>query len=76
MTRTKCPIIMLKNSKNQNSRNFTPLINHGPQWINFTILTFISENNKYFRGLYNIWNKIIAFDMKKNDEMKNMSWEK
>jgi hypothetical protein len=24
-----------------NSKNFGPLIEHGPHWINFTILTFI-----------------------------------
>ncbi len=53
-----------------------PLIEHGPHWINFTILTFISENNRYFKGLYKIWNKIISFDMRKKGEMQDMSWEK
>jgi hypothetical protein len=31
--------------KNEFLRNFGPLIEHGPHWINFTILTFISEKN-------------------------------
>ncbi len=44
-------------------------IEHGSHWINFTILTFISEKDRYFRCLYKIWNKIISFDMRKNDEM-------
>jgi hypothetical protein len=44
-------------------------IEHGPHWINFTILAFISENDRYFKGLYKIWNKIISFDMKKIDEI-------
>jgi hypothetical protein len=59
----------LKNSKNHFFGNFGPLIEHSPHWIKFTIVTFISENNRYFRGLYKIWNKIISFDMKKKGEM-------
>jgi hypothetical protein len=51
VTRTKCPIAMLKVSKNQMSKNFGPLIEHGLHWINFIILTFISEKNRYFRSL-------------------------
>jgi hypothetical protein len=35
------------------------LIEHGPHWINFNILTFISENNRYFKCLYKSWNTII-----------------
>jgi hypothetical protein len=50
---------------NQIFRNFGPLIEHGPHWINFTIFTFINGNNKYFKSLCKIWNKIISFDMKK-----------
>ncbi len=46
------------------------MIKHGPHWIDFTIFTFISENNRYFRGLYEIWNKIISFDMKKKVKCK------
>jgi hypothetical protein len=65
VTKTKCPIVMSKVSKSQISKNFKPLIEHGPHWINFSILTFISENSRYFRGLYKIWNKIISFDMRK-----------
>ncbi len=60
---------MLKFSKSQISRNFEPLIEHGPHWINFIICTFTSEKNRYFRGVYKIWNKIILFDMKKKGEM-------
>ncbi len=59
----------VKNSKNQNFENFGPLIKHDVHWINFIILTFISEKNRYFRGLYEIWNKIISFDMRKKGEM-------
>jgi hypothetical protein len=44
--------------------NFDPLIEHGPHWINYIILTFITKNNRYHKGLYKIWNKIISFDVK------------
>jgi hypothetical protein len=62
---------MQKVSKNEISKNFGPLIKHGPHWINFTILTFISENNRYSRCLCKIWNKIISFDMRKIGHKKN-----
>ncbi len=42
---------------------------YGPHWINFTILTFISEKNRYSKGIYKIWNKIISFDMRKKREI-------
>ncbi len=29
----------------------------------------MSENNRYFKNLYKIWNKSISFDMKKKGEM-------
>jgi hypothetical protein len=45
--------------------NFGPLIEHSPHWINFTILIFISENDRYFRFLFKIRKKIISFDMRK-----------
>jgi hypothetical protein len=49
-----------------------PLIKHGPHRINFIILTFMSENNIYFRGLHKIWKKIISFGMrKKNGEFES-----
>jgi hypothetical protein len=51
--------------KNEFLGNFGPLIEHGPHWINFIILTFISEKNRYSRCLYKIWNKIISFDRRK-----------
>jgi hypothetical protein len=60
---------MQKVSKNEISKNFGPLIKHGPHWINFIILTFISENNRYSRCLCKIWNKIISFDMRKIGEI-------
>jgi hypothetical protein len=41
------------------------LIEHNPHWIKFTILTFINENNRYFRGIYQNWKKIISFQMEK-----------
>jgi hypothetical protein len=37
---------MLKFSKSQISRNFEPLIEHGPHWINFIIFTLTSEKKK------------------------------
>jgi hypothetical protein len=46
VTRTKCPIAMLKVLKSQIYGNFGPLIEHGPHWINFTIVIFISEKKK------------------------------
>ncbi len=49
--------------------NFGPLIKHGSHWINFIVRTFISENNKYFKYVYKIWNKIISFYMRKKGEM-------
>jgi hypothetical protein len=51
-------------------KNFEPLIEYGPHWINFIILTFIIEKNKYSKSLYKIWNKIISFDMKKKGNFK------
>jgi hypothetical protein len=56
-------------SKSQILGNFEPLVEHGPYWISFIILTFTSEENRYFRGLYKIWNKFILFDMRKKGEM-------
>jgi hypothetical protein len=56
VTRT---IVISKVSKNQVFGNFGPLIKHGPHWINFSILIFISEKNRHFKSLYKIWNKII-----------------
>jgi hypothetical protein len=64
VTNTKCPITMLKTSKSENFKEFGPLKKHGPHWINFTILTFMNENNRYSKSLYKIWNKIISFDMR------------
>jgi hypothetical protein len=49
---------------------FGSLIKHGPHWINFIIFIFISENNRYFRSLHKIWNKIIIFDMRKKVKCK------
>jgi hypothetical protein len=69
VTRTKCPIAMLKVSKSQNFENFGLLIEYGPHWINFIILTFISEKNRYFKSLHKIWNKIISFYMRKKGEL-------
>jgi len=59
------PYYNVKVFKSENFGNFGPLIKYGPHWINFTILTFISENNRYSKCLYKIWNKIISFDIKK-----------
>jgi hypothetical protein len=46
-----CNVIFLKRIV---LKDFGPLIKHRPHWINFTILTFISENNRYSRYLYKI----------------------
>jgi hypothetical protein len=46
------------------------LIEHGPHWIDFIIITFISEKNRYFRCPYKIWSKFITFDMKKKRKPK------
>jgi hypothetical protein len=46
-TKTKCFIVMQNVSKSEISKNFGPLIEHGPHCINFIIITFISENNRY-----------------------------
>jgi hypothetical protein len=37
-----CPIAMYKVSKFEKNENWGPLIEHGPQWINFVILIFIN----------------------------------
>jgi hypothetical protein len=59
------------------SGNFEALIEHGPHWINFIILTFISLKNKNkFRGFYKIWSKIISFDMKKKVKCKTCHEER
>ncbi len=65
VTRTKYPIIMFFFFFNQ---NFGPLIEHGPHWINFIIFIFISKKNRYYRGLYKTWNKIVSFDVRKKGE--------
>jgi hypothetical protein len=69
---------MYKGSKSEISKNFGPLIDHGPHWINFIILTFLSEKNKYSRCLYKIWSKLISFDMEKKEKSKNNDnlWKK
>jgi hypothetical protein len=67
--KNQMPNCNVKSFKKSIFGNFGPLIKHGPHWINFTILTFISENSRYFKCLYKIWNKIISFDMIKKDEM-------
>ncbi len=64
------PNCNVKNFKKSNLGNFGPLVKHGPHWINFTILTFISENSRYFKCLYKVWNEIISFDMKKRVKCK------
>jgi hypothetical protein len=67
--KNQMPCYNVKSFKSQISGNFGPFIEHGLHWINFIILTFISENNRYFKGLYKIWNKIILINMRKNGEM-------
>jgi len=63
--KNQMPYCNVKKFKKPNFWGFWPLIEHGPHWINFIIFTFISEKNRYFKGIYKIWNKIISFKMKK-----------
>ncbi len=46
------------------------MIEHDSHWITFIVLIFINENNRYFKGLYKIWNNNISFDMKKKVKCK------
>ncbi len=69
VTRTKYPIAMYEISKNEFFGNLGHWYKHGPHWINFIILTFISEKNRYFKCPYKIWNKFISFDMGKKKEI-------
>ncbi len=62
--KNQVPYCNVKISKSEISENFGPLIKHGPHWINVIIFIFISENNRYSKCLYKIWNKIISFDMR------------
>lgn len=52
---------MYKGSKSEISRNFEPLIDHGPHWIN---LTFISEK------------KILNVDIKLGRNYFLLTWKK
>ncbi len=70
------PYCNAKQFKSEIFGNFGPLIEHGPHWINFNILIFISENNRYSICLYKIWNKIISFDMKKKKGKSKTSHRK
>ncbi len=63
MTRTKCSITMYKVLKSEIYENFGLFIEHDPHWINFTILIFIHEKNRYYKCLNFFWNKLISFDM-------------
>ncbi len=69
VTRTKCLIAMYKISKKEKFGSFGSLIEHGSHWINFINLTFIRENNRYFRCLYKLWSKFISFDVRKKKEI-------
>jgi hypothetical protein len=60
---------MLKVSKNQNFENFGPLIEHGSHWINFTILTFINENNR-LKAYIKIETKLFHLTWKKKVKCK------
>jgi hypothetical protein len=67
--KNQVPYYNVKSFKKWIFWEFGPLIEYGPYWINFITLTFISEKNRYSRCLYKIWNKVISFDMKKNEEI-------
>jgi len=76
--KNQIPCCNVKNFKRLIFENFGPLIDHGPHWINFTILIFISEKNRYVNDLQIFWNKIISFDMRKKYKNTNVnkSWKK
>jgi hypothetical protein len=63
---------MYKVSKNEIFGSLGSLIEHGTHWINYIILTSISENNRYFTCLYQLWNKFISFDVKKKGNLKHV----
>ncbi len=46
---------------------FWAIDRHAPHWINFTIISFISQQYWYSKFVDKIWNKIISFDMRKNN---------
>jgi hypothetical protein len=68
--KNQVPYCNVKSFKSEISGLFGPLIEGGPHWVNYTILIFISENNRYSRCLYKIWNKIISFDMREKGKSK------
>jgi len=63
-------------SKSENFKNYGSLIKHGPHWIIFIILTFISENNIYFKHMYKISREFILFDIKKGKSKTSLSFVK
>jgi hypothetical protein len=52
--KNQMPYYNVKSFKKTNFGKFWAIIKHGPHWINFIILTFINENNRYFKSLYKI----------------------
>jgi len=68
--KNQMPYYIVKSFKKWIFGNFEPLIEYGPHWINFIILTFRIGKNRYSKSLYKIWNKIISFDMKKKGNFK------
>jgi hypothetical protein len=66
---------MYKIAKNE---IFEPLIGHGPHWINLTIFTLISENNRYFKCPYTIWSKLfhLTFFFKRKFQTIHRFYEK
>jgi hypothetical protein len=45
VTKTKVPYYNVKVSKIEISKNFGPLIEHVPHWINFIIITFTTPKH-------------------------------
>jgi hypothetical protein len=70
VTRTKWPIVMQIISKSQIYRNFGPFIEHGLPWINFTILTFISETIDTLEVYIKFWTKLFCLTCEKNVKCK------
>jgi hypothetical protein len=63
------PYYNVERFKNSNFWKFWAINRIWPHWINFTILTFTSENNR-LKAYNKICNEIISFDMKKKVKCK------
>jgi len=63
------PSCNIKSFKKSNLWEFWAIDGTWPTLDKFYYSNSHNEDNRYFRSLYKIWNKIISFDMKKKGEM-------